>query len=177
MVGVAKTRRKARRFNLRMVRINSSFNVGALDVGVVTSGAMTSAAADKLRFISLIGAWSWSDLSAAIDDAMSFGVAHSDYTSAEIEEALEAVGAIDLGDKVAQEQSNRLVREIGIFSGSQTATTVSNAEFNDGKPVRTKLNWLMSAGDTLHVWVRNASGTIYTTGSAIKFSGKLWVKD
>ncbi len=173
---MAKKRAKRRRFNLRKVRINSTTAVGALDTLDVTSGPITDAAADKLRFISLIASWSWSDLAASQDDALTFGVAHSDYSAAEIEECLEATGTIDLGNKVAQEQSNRLVREIGVF-GNEAAATISGIPFNDGKPVRTKLNWLMSAGDTLQVWMRNASGTIYTTGSRLICSGNLWVKD
>ncbi len=113
-----KTRRRARKrkFNLRRVRVNSTFSVGALASLAVASGAMTSATSDPLRFISLIGAWTWSNIGAIIDDALSFGVAHSDYTAAEIEESLEAAGAMDLGDKIAQERTNRLVREIGLIT-------------------------------------------------------------
>ncbi len=169
--------RRARRSFLRRVRVNAVLSVGALAALDVISGAITSAAADKLRFISLIGSWSWSDIGAVIDDSMSFGVAHSDYTAQEIEECLEATGSIDLGDKLAMEKSNRLVREIGIFSNATNVAAVGGSSFNDGKPVKTRLNWLMSAGDTLQVWVRNASATVYTTGSEIVFSGNLWVKD
>ncbi len=142
----------------------------------VIVAAITNAAADKLRFISLNASWTWADLAQITDDAMAFGVCHSAYTAAQVEEALEAVGAIDLGDKLAQEKSNRLVREIGTFSSITTAIGGS-VGFADGEIVKTKLNWLMSAGDTLNVWVRNSSGVIYVTGSAIKCNGVLWVKD
>ncbi len=168
--------RGRRKFNLRMVRVNSENAVGALATLDVLSAGLTANAADKIRFISLIGSWTWSDIQQITDDAMSFGVAHSDYTAAEIEECLEATGSMDLGDKVAGEQANRLVREIGTFNGLATAAG-GGIQFNDGKPVKTRLNWLMSAGDSLVVWVRNASTLVYVTGSEITFAGKLWVKD
>ncbi len=168
--------RSRRKFNLRKVRINSENAVGALATLDVASAGLTATTADKIRFISLIGSWTWSDLQQITDDAMAFGVAHSDYTAAEIEECLEATGSMDLGDKVAAEKANRLVREIGMFS-SVTSAAGSGVQFNDGKPVKTKLNWLMSAGDSLVVWVRNSSSLVYVTGSSINFAGNLWVKD
>ncbi len=174
---MAKPRRKARRSNLRRVRVNAVLSVGALAALDVTSGAMTDAVADKLRFISLIGSWGWSDIGAVIDDGMSFGVAHGDYSAQEIEECLEATTGIDLGDKLALEKTNRLVREIGMFTNTTSVAAVGGSSFNDGAPVKTRLNWLMSEGDTLQIWVRNASATVYTTGSEIIFSGNLWVKD
>ncbi len=162
-------------YGLRKVRVASAVAVGALAALDVTAGAITNAAADKIRFISLIAAWSWSDISAALDDSMEFGVAHSDYSAAEIEEALEAGGSLDLGNKVEQERANRLVRSIGIMSNEGAAQ--GGAQFNDGKPVKTRLNWLMSAGDTLSMWMRNGSGAVYTTGSTLVCSGALYVRD
>ncbi len=165
-----------RKFNLRKVKVNSGIAVGALAAADVTAAAVTAAAADKLRFISVIASYTWTDVQQITDDACVFGFAHSDYSAAQIEECLEATGGIDLGDKLAQEKTNRLVREIGTFS-SVTSALGSGVQFNDGKPVKTKLNWLMSAGDTLNMWARNASGVVYVTGSNLKIAGTLWVKD
>ncbi len=104
------------------------------------------------------------------DDGQAFGIAHGDYTAAEIEECLETQAAIDAGDKVAQEQASRLVRQIGVmvFNGASSS-------FNDGKPVKVKLNWDMGIGEALVVWVRNSTGTIYTAGSFIQVNGEIWV--
>ncbi len=165
-----------RRFNLRRVRVTASVALGALATLDVTSSAIVNAAADTYRAMSLDASYVWSD-KAQIDDACAFGVAHSDYTSAEIEEALEAVTSIDLGDKIAQERSNRLVRHIGTFSGGETPATTGGSSFNDGKPVKTKLNWLMSIGDQLQLWVRNGSGVVYTTGGTITVDGNYWIRD
>ncbi len=171
-----KGRRTRRKFSLRRVRVAASVAIGALATLDVNTGLLTSAAADKLRFISLNASYAWSDFGALADDTLEFGVAHSDYSAAEVEESLEAAGSIDLGDKVAQERANRLVRRIGIIT-STSAGTLAGRNFNDGVPVKTRLNWLMSAGDTLNIWFRNGSGTVYTTGSAITCIGDLWVKD
>ncbi len=141
----------------------------------VVKAAGTSALANTLRIMSLDMSWGIVDLGAAIDDGFQFGVAHSDYTAAEIEEALEATASMDVGNKVEQERANRLVRSIGMINGQ--GLIGSGLIFNDGKPVKTRLNWLLSIGDTLDVWVRNASGVVYTAGAQLVGNGHLWVKD
>lgn len=165
---------KRRNFNLRRVRVNASIGAGALAPVTVTSGSMTDAVSDPMRFISLHASYAWGGKQVA-DDGCTFGVAHSDYTAAEIEECLEETGAMDIGDKIAQEKANRLVREIGQISGGDSAA--GGIMFNDGKPVKTRLNWFMSTGDSLQLWIRNASGVVWTTGSTITIAGNLWVKD
>ncbi len=143
-----------------------------MDVGA--SQALHDVATEKFRVISLDCSFSWSDVAAAIDDGLTFGVAHSDYTSAEIEECLEAQAQINRGNKTAQEQGNRLVRTIGTFEESANALSGS---FNDGKRFKVRLNWLMITGQTLNLWFRNGSDTIYTTGSDILVNGDMWIKD
>lgn len=174
-VAKARSRRRKRRFNLRKVRIATDIGVGALDPQDVAVGLLTPVAADKIRIITLSAAWSWADLSEATMDSLEFGVCHSDYSAAEVEESLEAAGSFDLGDKVAQEQANRLVRSIGMISNEGAAQ--GGGRFNEGRQTKTKLNWLLSAGDSLNVWVRNGSGVVYATGSTIVTIGNLWVKD
>lgn len=163
-------------FGLRRVRLNSSSGVGALAALDVVTAAITGAAADTYRLISIRAAFSWVDKQALIDDGCTFGYSHSDYSAAEVEECLEATTAIDLGDKIAQEQANRLVREVGTMTGD-TEAIGGGITFNNGVPVKTRLNWRMSIGDTLNIWVRNASGVVWTTGSAITVAGEFWVKD
>ncbi len=130
-----------------------------------------------MRVMSINLNWLISNLAAVADGGFEFGVAHSDYSAAEIEESLEASGAIDVGDKVAQEQSNRLVRTIGTISPSGIDTIGGEVGFLGGRPVKTRLNWLLSIGDTLQAWVRNSTGTVYTTGSSLGWGGDMWVKD
>ncbi len=155
---------------MRRVRIASQSAAGALASNDVASNAITNAAADKLRFISLIASYDVEGGTSG-EGPLNFGIAHSDYTAAEIEECLEAVGGINLGDKIAREQSNRLVRMIGTID-------IDNAEnFNDGKPVKTRLNWLMSAGDQLQLWILNKDANTISAGAVITVDGDLWVQD
>ncbi len=177
-LGAAKRGRGRRRsFNLRRVRIRTNGAIGALAAADVVSFAMHPAGVGTMRVMSIKLNWAVINLAAIADGSFEFGVAHSDYSAAEIEESLEASGAIDVGDKVAQEQSNRLVRTIGTINSAGEATVNGEISFLGGRPVKTRLNWLLSIGDTLHAWVRNSSGVIYTTGSSLGWGGEMWVKD
>ncbi len=159
---------------MRKVRVATSVAIGALATGDLGTGVLTLAASDTYRLVTTKLAYSWTDVQAVIDDTMEFGLAHSDYSAAEIEECIEAGASIDLGNKVQQEQANRLVRTIGVFNQG-THDVGAGASFNDGLPVKVKLNWKMSIGDTLNVWFRNGSGVVYTTGSSISAIGDIWI--
>lgn len=169
-------RRSRRNVPGRSVRIAGTVTMGAVGSGSVVKGPITTASTDPYRLKSIKAAYSWSDIQAIIDDAMEFGFAHSDYTAAEVEECLEAQAAIDKGDKVAQERSNRLVRSVGRISRSGAADG-SGEVFADGRMTKTKLNWLMSTGDTLDMWARNSSGVVWTTGSFLQSIGSIWIVD
>lgn len=179
-VSMAKHRRsypKRGAYALRRVRIQSGFSYGALAAADVATGPLTVAGTGTYRCISIDLNWSLTNLAAGVDaDGVEFGVAHSDYSAAEVEECLESFASIDVGDKIAAEQSGRLVRQIGVISAGG-ATTAHGIQWNDGRSVKTRLNWLMSIGDFLNVWVRNGSGAVYTTGTTIASIGNMWVKD
>ncbi len=169
--------KRKRKFNLRKVAMTPALAVGVLATLDVIKAAGTSAVTNTLRVISIEQAWSITDLGASIDDSFQFGVAHSDYTAAEIEECLEATAAMDVGNKVENERANRWVRSIGVLQLSGAGAVDGGIQFNDGRPKKTRLNWLLSIGDTIDVWVRNGSGTVYTTGAILNGIGHLWVKD
>ncbi len=164
-----------RRFNLRKARIASGVSIGALAAFDVVTGAITPATTSDYRLVSVNLAYQIADLGAIIDDAQEFGLSHSDYSDAEVEECIEASASFDVGDKVSQERANRLVRSIGFMTGAPVADT--SLYFKEGEKIRTKLNWKMALGDTLNIWVRNGSDTIYTTGATIQCFGEAWIKD
>ncbi len=168
--------RRRRKFSLRRVRIAHEGAIGALASLDVVVNNMHSVTTETLRVVSVDSSYAWSG-KAAIDDAAEFGLAHSDYSAAEIEECLEANGSIDLGNKTAQEQANRLVRSLGTITGPAVSGASGGASFNDGRKLKTRLNWLLSTGDTINLWVRNGSGAVYSTGSSLVASGNMWVKD
>ncbi len=89
------------------------------------------------------------------------GLAHSDYSLAEIEEFLELTSGWNEGDLVSREISNRKVRRIGVFDTPASASL--DATLNDGKPIKTKLNWILNAGQGLQFFCYNTGGSPLAT--------------
>ncbi len=162
-------KRPSRRFNLRKVRVTPARTLLTLASVTVTEITVHAVAAGAVRIISAKLAWSLTDLTAN-DGPIIVGFAHSDYTVTEIKECIEASTAIDLGDKVAQERANRLVRIVGTMNDVRD-------DLNDGEPISTKLNWRFNPGETLMMWCYNDGAALLTTGASVEASGNLWVKD
>lgn len=99
------------------------------------------------------------------------GFAHGDYTVAEIKEALEANAGLSDSDQVAIEQARRKVRVAGHFTGLSTDEVL-----NDGKMLRTRLNFRLGDSDELAIWAYNQNGAALTTGSVVECMGKLYAK-
>ncbi len=103
------------------------------------------------------------------------GIAHSDYTTAEIEEWIENTQSWEEGDKRQQEVARRFIRDVGTFPTPQDA--VDKVVLNDGKPIRTKCGWMLASGQTVRMWIYN-TGTIAfaTTTVLVKAQGhaNLW---
>ncbi len=171
---MAKHTRKRRSYNLRKVRLTVAGGVGAVAPLDVTSFGLTATPINPTRVISVDASYNWADIQQAIDDGLTFGLAHGDYLNAEIEECLEATNSINPGDKIQQERANRLVRYIGVIQKDATGLSGS---FNNGKRFKVRLNWPMSIGKLVVVWIRNSSGTVWVTGSTLAVDGNMWVKD
>ncbi len=167
-------RRRRRSFNLRKVRIFDSLAAGALAAADVVSGVLVPSSITPYRVTSVQLSYSFTDIGATQDDGQEFGLAHSDYTAAEIEECLEIINSVDQGNKIAQEQANRLVRTIGMMQGAPG--TGASKSFNNGVPKKTKLNWYIGNGDGINIWIRNGSGTIWTAGAQLTSLGHMWIK-
>ncbi len=108
---------------------------------------------------SLVATWALDSLTIG-QGPIEFGVAHSDYTDAEIEQVLETTGSWNTGDKISQEIGRRLVRKIGVMVSDGNSLDV---KFNQGRPVKTKLNWRLHKDDTLQLWAYNVTGSALTT--------------
>ncbi len=100
------------------------------------------------------------------------GYAFGDYTVTEIKEALESTSSISIGNKVENERSRRWVRKIGTFAGLDTDEVL-----NDGKPIKTRLNWAIPIGTSVNMFCYNDSASQRSTGAFVKFNGTLFVKD
>ncbi len=99
------------------------------------------------------------------------GLAHSDYTTAEIEEYLEQTDSWNEGNLVAREVASRKIREVGVFANESTEEVL-----NDGKMIKTALRWILLQGQTVQVWAYNASGATLTTGQVVGAAGHVWLQ-
>ncbi len=166
LLGAAKRRgsSRARMAGYRKLAVDHSQAAGTVNVDDTVSTAFADVLTEQRRITSAVLTWASQGWTAG-DGPVVVGLAHSDYTAAEIEECLEAGGTWDEGDKVAQEQGKRLVRIVGTIGDSEE-------DINDGMPVKTKLNWLLATGDTLQTFIWNR-GIQMTTGMTVEVSGHL----
>jgi len=103
------------------------------------------------------------------------GLAHSDYSDAEIQAVIDATGSWNEGDLVAQEVGNRKVRRVGIFEIPDDA--LDAVVLNDGKSIKTKLNWMLLQGQSLKLWAFNTGANpVATTVPVVTCQGhaNLW---
>jgi len=158
-------------------RVQHSFQLGTLGANAAIGSSLQAVTVDSMRCSSLKATWTLSDLTGASEDGpITVGVAHSDYTNAEIEAFIESTASWDIGDMGAREVRRRLIRVIGTFpsAGANDESVV----LNDGKPVNTKLNWLLAEGDTLKPWAyNNGASALASTDPRIGVVGhaNLWI--
>ena len=99
------------------------------------------------------------------------GVAHGDYTLAEIQAWSDLSTGWDEGNKGSQEIAKRLIRTIGVFSGPEVTNAVST--FHE----KVKLNWILNQGLSLQFWFKNnGSAAISSTDPNVNVQGhaNLW---
>ncbi len=167
LIALAKRGRK-NRGGFRVLPFSVSAAAGALANGDLASTAIGSIVDDRMWLMSLAGTFAARDFTAG-EGPIVCGVAHSDYSAAEIEECLEAQAAWDQSDLVAREQAKRKVRTIGTFANVLTSETL-----NDGKEMKIKLGWMAEVGMTLQFWTWNKSGAVLTTGGIFQADGRVY---
>ncbi len=141
--------------------IDENLQLGTLAGKTLISDTWDETVVERTLVSSIISTWALGGMVAGQGPIL-FGVAHSDYSDAEIEAVIENAGSWNEGDKTSQEVSKRQVRIIGTFVGELDSGTV-DTRFNDGVPVKTKLNWILTTGDTLKMWAYNLSGAALST--------------
>ncbi len=177
-LGLAKHKgKRGRRAMGRFIpgNIEENLSLGTLASGALVSDLWDESVNETTRISSIVVAWSM-DLLTPGQGPFRFGVAHSDYTDAEIQEVIDNSGSWDTGNKISQEIGKRLVRTIGTMVG-EGSVAAGDVRFNDGKPLKTKLNWILNSGDTLRMWVQNRSASaISTSVPVLKADGQanLW---
>ncbi len=156
--------------------LDEQLDLGVLAANTLVSGLMQGTVEERTFVSSIVATHSLSEYTVAVDDGpIRVGVAHSDYTSAEIESWIENTGSWKEGDKIAQEIGNRKIKEIGTFRAIDISA--GNFTLNDGKPIKTKLGWILTTGQTLRLWAFNdGSSALATTAPDYNVNGhaNLW---
>lgn len=93
------------------------------------------------------------------------GVAHSDYTDAEIEAVVENTSTWEEQDQIGQEIARRKVRILGIFETPDVAS--ESTRLNDGRKLKVKLNWILDSGAGLRLWAYNLGSAAFATTSPL----------
>ncbi len=171
-------KRRGRKFRRYMRgRVDEGLALLTLGSKVLLSNTWDEVVVERTLLSSIEVAWSLSDFTQMqTDGPIQCGIAHSDYTDAEIEENIENTGSWDEGNLVQREVGQRKIRIIGTFPSAGPASGASQSVLNDGKPIKTKLNWILTTGDTLKMWAYNAGTGALTTGAVMHATGvaHLW---
>ncbi len=177
VVLLAKHPRKRRKFR-RYIRggIEEDLSLGTLGSKTLISIAGSDVVTEKAWISSVKATWALSDFTfAAGDGPILVGVAHSDYTDAEIEAWVEQTTSWDEGDLVSQEIAKRKIRQVGTFS-SGTIGLVGDQILNNGRPITTKLGWELTTGNNIDFWAYNQGSSPLTTAANVRVAGhaNLW---
>lgn len=162
---MAKHGKKGRRSFRRYLKgqISMSNALGTLGGRVVVSAVPGDVLTEKAWLSSVRLRYSlnnWTQIANA--GPIMVGVAHSDYTSTEIEEWIENAASWEQADQIGQEIGRRRIRKVGVFQ--EPATLTDSVHLNDGKPIVTKCGWQLITGQTLRVWFYNmGSAPLATT--------------
>ncbi len=164
----AARRRKFRRYLKGIVNLEMNFLAIAAKAANIELFGDT--VVEKTWVSSLVCDWTLSNMTLPVAGAgpVLVGVAHSDYSVAEIEEFIENLNSWNEGDLVQQEIAKRKIRIVGSFDfpdSAQHSTRLAN-----GAKIRTKLGWSLSTGQTIQAWVYNP-GTQSFSGSTTAIVG------
>ncbi len=177
LVAMAKHGRKGRRFR-RYIRgeMDEEMAIGTLNAKVVISAAIDNTVVERTWVSSMKALWSLKNVTpSATAGPLLVGIAHSDYTSAEIEEWIENTAGWAEADQIGQEIGRRKIRKVGIFENTGSVSDAS--VLNDGRMVHTKLGWILTSGQTLRTWAYNlGTGAYATTDPSVDIQGhaNLW---
>ncbi len=158
--------------------VDEKFDIATLAALALVQQPMDETVNERTFISSAVCAWSINEWTAAAGvGPLMVGYAHSDYTAAEIEEFIENLGSWNEGDQIAQERGRRKIKVVGIFQNPDGPTV--SFVLNDGKPIYTKLNWMLLQGQNISTWGYNLGTQPFaTTDPEVRVQGKvyLWPK-
>ncbi len=167
---VAKRKPMKRRRYLRG-NIDEDLPIGTLAAKDVVLVAFDETVNERSLVSSVVASYSISNFTPiATSGPIMVGIAHGNYTAVEIEAFIENTGSWSEGDKTSQEIAKRQIRMIGIFETPSNVTL--SVRLNDGKPIKTKLNWILNQGVGLNLWAYNlGAAAVATTVPVIHAQG------
>ncbi len=169
-----KPKRRFRRY-LKGV-IQNRFTLGTLAATTLLGDDISDSVTERAWLSSVTATWSMDQFTeGAGDGPILVGIAHSDYTDAEIEAWVEQTSSWEEADQVAQEVAKRKCRRVGTFG--QTGPSLSGTVLNNGRPITTKCGWMLSSGQSIRIWAYNqGSSALATTSPAVVTAGhaNLW---
>ncbi len=173
MARKGRARRKFRRYIPG--RIDFELALSTLAGNTALSSNETNVLTESAFLTSVKCSWALQGMTAvAADGPIVCGVAHSDYTTAEIEEWIEEGASWDQGDKISEEITRRKIRQVGVFETRGAGT--DSVSLNDGRMITTKCRWGLVTGDTVKFWAYNSGAGALTAGAVLHVNGKanLW---
>ncbi len=167
---MARKNPKRRRRRLFVPRIKEGFALAALAANTLLSANFSQTVDRHYWAISMDVVPTWNGFTAG-EGPLIIGVAHEDYTAAEIEAWLESAVSWTADDLIGQEVAHRKCRIIGTIKD-----LASDMDMNNGLPIRVKLGWELPIGSGLQLWAYNDSGTALTTGGTLEYTGKAFLR-
>ena len=161
----------------KYIRGNIAENIalGTLAANTLISGS-TDTVNERTLISSVVASYSLSGMTPIENSGpILVGLAHGDYSDAEIEAWVENQSGWDEGDLIQQEISDRKIRRIGLFDIPSAATEA--VALNEGRTIRTKLNWTLLQAQVLKVWAYNTgTAALATTDPNVHVQGhaNLW---
>lgn len=161
-----------RRYTRKLIKgvVDEALTVGALAATTLVGGAYDDSVTERTFLISHEAVWFLRE-STALEGGLLVGIAHSDYSDAEVEAFIENTGSWDEGDLIGQEVGKRKIRIVGQFGAF-----AQDMSLNEGVPIKTICKFILNAGDSLRLWAYNLSGATLTTGSVVTNSGHVWLR-
>ncbi len=164
-------KRRRRKGGIAVLPFQAQLSLGTLANGTVLSVPLLSGnLTEDLFIISIDSTMVIRDLTAG-EGPLYMGFAHSDYSVAEIAEAIDTSGYLGPSAKIEQEQARRLVRRWGTFRGHEATSII--AESNGGHR-RYKVRWVQQNGGNPRCWLQNTSGVTLTTGAVLETDGYIY---
>ncbi len=168
------SRRKRNTKGFRVLRVNTSFALGTLGVTTWLKSVLLANLTQEIYAISADLNWSLSNLT-SVQGPIIVGLAHGDYSVAEIKEWFQASNTLS-GDQIEQEENRRKCRDAGMFETSATVA-LGHVGLKDGKTVRTQLKFRIEESKDLVAWAANLGAeALSITDPIVEVYGKVYLR-